>query len=242
MKPFTMKYANLLAAALIAAQVLSACAPLALAGTLKAPSYAPAQASAPMPAAMVMAVSDKSSNKIDRVAFEMAMRKLWEDHITWTRVYIISALAGLPDADTAAQRLLQNQVDIGNAIKPFYGEQAGDQLTALLKDHILIAAELLAAAKAGDSAKFDDAHQRWHENADQIAAFLHTANPDNWSLSDMKSMMNTHLELTLQEASARLSSDWPGDVAAYDQVHNEILGMADMLSTGIIKQFPSKFK
>src|SRR5574337_1812117 len=89
--------------------------------------------------------------------FHDAMRKLWEDHITWTRLYIVSAAADLPDTDLVAARLLQNQTDIGNAIKPFYGDKAGDQLTALLRDHILGAAALLTAAKAGDMAAADTA-------------------------------------------------------------------------------------
>lgn len=179
--------------------------------------------------------------KIEPLVFKQAVRKLWEDHVTWTRVYIIDALAGLPEADTAAQRLLQNQTDIGNAIKPFYGAEAGDQLTSLLKDHILIAADLLTAAKSGDTTGFQNAHARWYDNANQIAEFLHSANPDNWPLEDMKSMMKTHLDLTLEEAVARLNGDWTGDVAAYDKVHDEILHMADMLADGIIAQFPKNF-
>src|SRR6476469_8448346 len=88
------------------------------------------------------------------------MRKLWEDHITWTRLFIVSAVADLPDKDATTQRLLQNQVDIGNAIKPFYGDAAGDKLTALLKEHILGAAALLTAAKAGDNAGVQTASSR----------------------------------------------------------------------------------
>ncbi|HEX5807849.1 MAG TPA: hypothetical protein VFY25_04235 [Anaerolineales bacterium] len=182
-----------------------------------------------------------NNTKIDPLVFQQAVRKLWEDHVTWTRVYIIAALADLPEADIAAQRLLQNQVDIGDAVKPFYGDEAGEQLTALLSDHILIAADLLTAAKAGDTAGFEDANKRWYENADDIAAFLHSANPGNWPLTEMQMMMKDHLDLTLEEASARLNEDWAGDVAAYDKVHTEILHMADMISDGIIKQFPKEF-
>ena len=181
------------------------------------------------------------NKKIDPLVFQQAVRKLWEDHVTWTRVYIIAALADLPEADVAAQRLLQNQADIGDSVKPFYGDEAGDQLTALLKEHILIAADLLGAAKAGDTAKFEDANNRWYGNADEIAAFLSSANPDSWPLSDMQTMMKDHLDLTLEEATARLNEDWAGDVVAYDKVHNEILHMADMISVGIIKQFPKEF-
>ncbi len=181
------------------------------------------------------------NKKIDPLVFQQAVRRLWEEHVTWTRVYIIAVLADLPEADAAAQRLLQNQTDIGNAVKPFYGEEAGDQLTALLNDHILIAADLLAAAKAGNTAKFEDANERWYDNADEVAAFLSSANPDNWPLSEMQTMMKDHLDLTLEEATARLNEDWAGDVTAYDKVHNEILHMADMISDGIIKQFPKEF-
>ena len=184
--------------------------------------------------------TDKTATKA--VDFSNAMRKLWEDHITWTRVFIMSDLADLPDASFAAQRLLQNQDDIGNAITPFYGDATGDQLTSLLRDHILIAAELLDAAKKGDSAAFADANARWYANADQIAAFLAAANPDNWPETEMRDMMHKHLDLTLQEASARLTQDWSGDIAAYDLVHLQILSMADMLSQGIINQFPKQFK
>lgn len=177
-----------------------------------------------------------------QIAFHDAMRKLWEDHITWTRLYIVSAAAGLPDQGLTAGRLLENQVDIGNAVKPFYGDAAGDQLTALLNDHILIAAELIDAAKAGDTAAFNDANTRWYANADEIAAFLNSANPENWPLSEMTAMMHTHLDVTLQEAAARLNGDFAADIAAYDQIHSDILQMADMLSDGIIAQFPKMFK
>ncbi|MGH2406434.1 MAG: glycosyltransferase [bacterium] len=175
-------------------------------------------------------------------ALRTAMRALWEDHITWTRLYIVSVAADLPDKDATAQRLLRNQTDISNAIKPFYGNAAGDRLTALLRDHILTAAELLAAAKAGDATKVGEASKRWYANADEIAAFLSTANRGHWPLAEMKAMMRGHLDLTLEEATARLKGDWTADIAAYDKVHKQILEMADMLSMGIIRQFPAKFR
>ena len=180
--------------------------------------------------------------KTDPQVFHDAMRKLWEDHITWTRLVIVSIGNDLPDTPSTVDRLLQNQADIGNAIKPFYGEAAGDQLTALLRDHILIAAEILQAAKSGDTAAQNDAIARWYANADDIAEFLHAANPENWPLDEMKMMMREHLDLTLQEAVAYLNGDYPASVAHYDEVHVQILGMADMLSDGIIAQFPKTFK
>ena len=183
-----------------------------------------------------------AKQKMDAQAFHDEMRKLWEDHITWTRLVIVSIANDLSDTETTVNRLLQNQVDIGNAIKPFYGEEAGDQLTALLTDHILIAAEILQAAKSGDMDAFEEAKARWYANADDIAEFLNAANPENWPLEEMKEMMRMHLDLTLQEAGAYLGGDFAASVSAYDQVHIQALEMADMLSEGIIRQFPQKFK
>ena len=179
-----------------------------------------------------------------RQAFHDAMRKLWEDHIVWTRQFIVSAATqsgDLPDLGPTVDRLLANQTDIGNAIKPFLGEAAGDQLTALLRDHILTAAELVGAAKAGDDAAVADASARWYANADEIAAFLSAAAPDQWPLADMQAMMKSHLDLTLKEAVARLQGRYADDIAAYDEVHAEILEMADMLSAGIVAEFPNRF-
>jgi hypothetical protein len=178
---------------------------------------------------------------IAQTAFQAEMRRLWEDHITWTRLYIVSAAADLPDQDFVAQRLLRNQTDIGNAITTFYGEEAGAELTALLEEHILGAVDLLEAAQTGDQSAVELASANWYANADAIGAFLSAANPAAWPLVEMQSGMRMHLGLTLDEATARLNGDFESDIAAYDEVHDHILAFADLLSDGIIAQFPDRF-
>ncbi len=184
----------------------------------------------------------KAATSIENTATLNAnMRKLWEEHITWTRNVIFCLVDGLPGADQAVKRLLQNQVDIGNAIKPYYGEAAGNKLTVLLKEHINISADVVKAAKAGNTAALDEANKRWYSNADEISEFLSKANP-NWALANMKLMMDDHLKLTTDEAIQRVKKDYDADVIAFDKVHDEILKMSDMLTDGIVKQFPEKFK
>jgi hypothetical protein len=168
------------------------------------------------------------------------MRKLWTDHVVWTRNVILCITDDLPGTDQAVKRLLQNQDDIGNAIKPVYGDAAGKKLTELLYAHITIAADLLKAAKTGDNAAFTKANDKWTANADEISTFLSKANP-HWPLHDMKMMMHDHLKLTTDEAVARLKKDYTADVAAYDKVSAEIMSMSDMLSSGIVEQFPQLF-
>lgn len=174
------------------------------------------------------------------VELKMEMRKLWEDHITYTRNYIISALADLPDGDAVATRLLKNQDDIGDAIKPYYGDAAGKKLSVLLRDHILIATEVVKAAKTNGKDQLIEAQKKWSANGKDIAAFLSTANP-HWPQKDLEDMLQKHLELTTEEVVGRLTKNWEADIESYDDGHAHMLMFADMLANGIVKQFPDKF-
>lgn len=194
----------------------------------------------------VQAMDKKMQTGISRsvagMDLQLAMRKLWEEHIIYTRNYIISALADLKDVDAVAQRLLRNQDDIGNAIKPFYGEAAGNKLARLLREHIMIATEVVKAAKEGNNkVSLDMESKRWTVNADAIAVFLSDANPV-WSKQDLMDMLHKHLDLTTGEVVSRLKMDWPADINNYDMGHAHMLMFADALSNGIMKQFPEKFK
>jgi hypothetical protein len=176
-----------------------------------------------------------------QVTFHDQMRKLWEDHVTWTRLAIVTFADGSSGFNATAGRLLQNQVDIGDAIKPFYGDDAGNQLTSLLHDHITIAVELLQAAKSGDTAAFNDANTRWYANANAIADFLASANPRYWPDDVMRSMMKTHLDQTLNEAADELGGKYADSVTEYEAIHLHMLDMADLLSNGIMRTFPQHF-
>jgi hypothetical protein len=216
--------------------VFSALAAIAISGGHDAHATSAAHRHAGPPAGHSHHLSPK------QVAFHDGMRRLWEDHIVWTRLAIISLTTDAPDTDATVGRLLRNQTDIADAVKPFYGEEAGNALTAELRKHILIAAEVIAAARAGDAAALADAQARWSANAHTIAELLHSVNPRNWPLDVLDAEMAKHLDLTTAEVVARLGANWDTDVAAYDAVHEHILHMADLLSDGIVAQFPKRFR
>ena len=174
------------------------------------------------------------------VALKQDMRKLWTDHVVWTRDYVIAAVGDQPEAQAAANRLMKNQEDIGKAVATYYGAAAGQQLTTLLKEHITIAVDLIKAAKAGNKAAQQQADSRWQQNGVQIAEFLSKANP-NWPRATLVDMMKMHLSTTTDEVVARLNKDWDADVRAFDAVYDHILKMSDALADGIVKQFPEKF-
>jgi hypothetical protein len=177
-----------------------------------------------------------------QLALHDGMRKLWEQHVAWTRLAIISFVVDNPDLPATEARLLQNQVHIGNAIKPYYGNAAGNQLTKLLKEHITGAVTLLVAAKSGDANKIASAKAAWYRNGNQVADFISSANPRNWPRKAVRSMMKTHLDQTLQEALDQMNGRYAASVRDYDAIESHMLEMADTLSSGIVKQFPRRFR
>ena len=185
-----------------------------------------------------MAAAD---NILDNTAFKQEMRYLWSDHAVWTRDVIVAILDKSPVTDASLKRLLANQVDIGNAIKPYYGDAGGQALTDLLTEHIVVAGELLVAARDGNTSGFDAAKLKWYKNGDDIAVFLNTANPQNWLLDHMKQHMKDHLDFTLGEAVFHLQGKYTEEIRNYDHVYEQLMGLSDLLSDGIAKQFPGKF-
>lgn len=176
-----------------------------------------------------------------QVKFENEFRRLWIDHVLWTSNYITSATTpGAGDQKQVLSRLLKNQEDIGNAVKPVYGEKAGNKLTDLLKEHIIIAGKIVDAAKAGKKALVNQLNKEWFRNADDIAAFLSSANP-YLKNEDLKKLLYTHLQLVTNDLSTSLAKDWNGRIASIDEGISHIILMADTISAGVVKQFPEKF-
>jgi hypothetical protein len=187
-------------------------------------------------------VMDINMDDIHEGDFDKKWMGLWEEHVAWTRLTIIS-LVDIKDAtETVAteNRLLRNTKDMAEVCRIFYGEEAAAKFDELMTEHLTTAAELVQAAVAGDNTKVDDAEKRWYKNADEIAATLNTLNP-NWEEKEMKNMLYDHLRLTKAEAMARLTKDYATDISTYDEIEIQARMMADGFSHGIIMQFPDKF-
>ncbi len=175
------------------------------------------------------------------VQLKTSLQKLWIDHTIWTRSYIVSAISGLEDQEKVLAKLLKNQDDIGNAIKPYYGDAAGNRLAELLREHILIGGKVVDAAKSGNQDNLNKYNTEWYKNADDIALFLSKANP-NWSNAELKDMLHMHLKLVTDQVVTRLNKDWDAEILAYDEGEDHMIEFADILTKGIIKQFPNKFQ
>jgi len=163
-------------------------------------------------------------------------RLLWEQHVYWTRMVILGIAYTLPDLEPATERLLRNPNDFVRLFSPLYGTAVATEFGRLLKNHLLIAAELVKAAKAGDTTAAATQEKSWYKNADEIVYFLAQANPC-WSVDFMKSMWYKHLSLTKQEAIAAINNNNTKSIKKFNQIEQEALMLADDLSSGIIYQF-----
>lgn len=192
-----------------------------------------------------MQQSEMSSNqacvKMSEVNLTLQMRELWAEHIIWTRMFIMSVADNTTDKAAVTERLLKNYDDMADAMKPYYGESKATKFGDLIEEHLLIAASLVEAAKAGNSTAAADAENKWYENADEIAAFMSSINP-NWNETALMAMWHDHLKLTKDEAVARLTQDYAADIAAFDQIEVQANMMADSIALGICKQFPDMFQ
>jgi hypothetical protein len=169
------------------------------------------------------------------------LRLLWEQHVWWTRSFIISVAADLPDLDAVTARLLQNPRVFQAVLEPLYGPGIAAEFARLFTEHLTIAAELVQAAKAGDAARAADAERRWYINADEIARFLARINPF-WSQMQWRTMLGEHLALTKDEAVAILSGNYEQSIRIFDQIELQALEMADVMTEGLARQFPRRFR
>lgn len=167
-------------------------------------------------------------------------RRLWQEHILWTRFTVIAIVNNTPDLEFVTNRLLQNPVDFGNLLSKYYDLSVSKKFEELLRDHLTIAAELVVSAVKGDTNNFNSINARWHQNAVDISRFMSEINP-YWSYEDTKNMMFEHLRLLLEETTAIIEGNIAGGITFYDETQKQAYEMADMFRDGIINQFPNRF-
>lgn len=213
---------------------------VALSGGALLTAYAAAGDSGSVTSTSTHRHADPATDVPAQTALFSAMRTLWMQHMEWTYATVVAFAGDSPALQPTMDRLLRNQADIGNAIAPFYGEQAAAKLTDLLTTHIKQAVPVLTAAKAGDQAGLRKAVDAWYRNAKDIADFLAKANPA-WPKGDMRDMMETHITTTIGYAGDVLAGNYAGAITTYDQAEAHMIEMADMLSQGLIAQFPDRF-
>lgn len=177
---------------------------------------------------------------INEVNLLEQMNLVWEQHIMWTRMLLISIAENLKDLDATQTRLLRNPKDIANVFRPYYGANVANQIEKLLTEHLVIGKNLIVALKNNNQKEAMELNKKWYQNADDMAEAFSSINPF-YPKEEMRKMLYEHLRLTTDEVNARLKGDYVADINAYDMVQKEILQMSRFFVNGIVRQFPNLF-
>ena len=174
-----------------------------------------------------------------RLELRDEVRRLWAQRGFWTRNYLVDVLDELPSQDTTLQRLMQNQVALGEAMKPFHGDAAGTQLTAALQENVTHAGQLIIATRDGEEVLVEHLTARWQESTDRLAEILADQN-QALSRTELQLQLRRLRDATLQQVNERLAKNWDGELSATDAAMAHSLLLADAIAGALTAQFPAK--
>lgn len=168
------------------------------------------------------------------------MNVVWEQHIMWTRMLLISIAENLKDLEATQTRLLENPKDIADVFRTYYGNNVANEIQRLLTEHLVIGKDLIVALKNKNQEQANSLSLKWYQNADSMAEAFSSINPF-YPKEEIRRMLYEHLRLTTEEVNARLKGNYPADIKAYDMVQEEILRMSQFFVNGIVSQFSNLF-
>lgn len=177
---------------------------------------------------------------MNQVQLLKQMNLVWEQHIMWTRMLLISIAENLKDLDATQARLLRNPKDIADVFRKYYGNVVANKIQQLLTEHLTIGKDLIVALKNKNQEQATMLNTKWYQNADEMAEAFSSINPF-YPKEEIRNMLYEHLRLTTNEVNNRLQGNYVADINSYDMVQKEILKMSQFFVNGIVKQFPNLF-
>ena len=177
---------------------------------------------------------------MNQVQLIKQMNLVWEQHIMWTRMLLISIAENLKDLEATQTRLLRNPKDIADVFRRFYGIAVANRIQQLLTEHLVIGKDLIVALKNKNQEEATRLNTKWYQNADEMAEAFSSINPF-YPKEEIRNMLYEHLRLTTNEVNYRLQGNYVEDINSYDMVQKEILKMSQFFVNGIVKQFPNLF-
>ncbi len=177
---------------------------------------------------------------------KMALRDLYVGHVFWVRSLVIATRFGEKGAISEADEYgLKNAKAIGQSIAPIYGQAAGEKFATLFVGHYSAVKDYMKAAFAnnfkGNAALKKAALDKLTKNADAIAAFVSSANP-NLPKGTVYALLVAHAGHHTAAIDATAKKDWSREADIWDPMVKHIYTLSDALADGIAKQFPDKFQ
>lgn len=205
---------------------------------------------APMPG--VISPLPPSVMTDETMTFRMDSRTLWTRYALGMINFSVSDFGNLASTDNVKNSLARNAAAIGQFFVPYYGFTTGDKITNLLNALIKNGEKIVGIIKSGktDVAAYVDI---WAQQSMALADYLHEINPSNYPKDLLTDMFTTLTKFWLDDFMARYTNDFAADAVALDNIlkmgvtgvpdHAKAgySSIADVLSRGIIAQFPLLF-
>lgn len=161
------------------------------------------------------------------------MRLAWLNHVYWTRMYLMSAVADNADQQAVEERLLETADEITDVFARYLPIATTRQLRNLLTEHIEIAGQIIQALKAKNMSDYDALVKEWYRNANQMAALFASHNP-YFESRETRNMLLNHLDLTREEIEQQVNGEYEQSIDVFRDVEQQALAMADYFARGLL--------
>lgn len=158
-------------------------------------------------------------------------RNLWRDFVMWSRIYLISRLAGIGTPNEVFYRIYRIPNGFGNVLRLIFGDEIAEKYIHLLSQTIIIFSELIEAQLIGNVELVTEKVRQLYMNADERAKFLATINP-YWEEVQWKSLMYTFYQYSFDEIISIQTND-ARNIDIFDRLLQHANTMGDYFSQGV---------
>jgi hypothetical protein len=185
------------------------------------------------------------------LVFRMDSRTMWTRYSLGMINYSVSSFGGLGSTPSVEKNLAKSAAAIGEFFIPYYGITAGNKIGSLL---VVLANNGTKVVDAIKNKKDITPYMViWSKQIDELASYLNELNPGQYPLDLLTEQFNNLVKLWAEDFQARYDGNFITDSIALDSilkiavsgipnhVNKGYTSIADILSRGIIAQFPLSF-
>lgn len=184
--------------------------------------------------------------------FRMDSRSLWTRYSLGMINYSVSSFGNMASTPAVERNLNRNAADVGTFFVPYYGITAGTKIGSLLTVILKNGVKVVETIK-NNQTEIEVYKNIWSRQIDELADYLNQLNPGQYPRDLLAEMFTKLTNFWVEDFIARFTNDFAADSVALDNilkvsvtgipnhVNKGYSSIADILSRGVIAQFPFSF-
>lgn len=185
---------------------------------------------------MSMFEGPTSGYLMDFTSLSNTMRRIWVDYATWTTALINAILFEAGDQIAIRERIHNSSDELVSLFSQFYGTEEAGKMRYLLRKYGETLSFLIKAYDRKDAVAITTLRQQMYSLADDFSQLLSQMNP-NLDRTTLQVMLYEMINSTENEISRTLAREYDKNIAAYDDLLDQIYRLADELTYGLQRQF-----